>query len=119
MGAILVNKIKLYAFHGCLEEEAKIGGEYIVDIKIETDFTRAEIDDELNHTVDYCEVYNIVKFEMAIRSKLIEHVARRIADQVFIISDKIEEVEVKVTKENPPVNGNVGSVSAIVTRKSL
>ena len=113
MGTINVNCIKLYAFHGCLEEEAIIGGNYIVDVKIETDFSVAEKTDELSKTVDYVEVFRIVKEQMAIRSKLIEHVAGRIADALTKQIPAIEKSEVTVTKINPPLNGDVSSVSVI------
>ena len=114
-----MNNIRLYAFHGCLEEEALIGGNYIVDIKIYTDYSKAAKNDELSSTVDYCDVYDIVKAEMKIRSKLIEHVAKRIADSVKreinkkSKMDRIERIKVRLTKIAPPVNGDLGSVSVI------
>ena len=40
MGIIRVNNIKLYAFHGCLDEEAKIGSEYLVDVMVEADLAK-------------------------------------------------------------------------------
>ena len=72
---INIEGILLYGFHGCLDEESKIGQEYRIDIFIETDFTAAAEQDNLALTIDYCAVYDIVKAEMAIRSKLIEQVA--------------------------------------------
>ena len=75
---IEINGIKLYAFHGCLPEEEKIGGNYVVDVMLNTDFSSAAISDNLNETVDYVDVNRIVGEEMAIRSKLIEHVGQRI-----------------------------------------
>jgi 7,8-dihydroneopterin aldolase/epimerase/oxygenase len=115
MGIIKVSGIKLYAYHGCLEEEAKIGCNYIVDVAIETDLTEAASKDDLSKTVDYVRVYQIVKSEMAIRSKLIEHVAKRIADKLKKNISQINAVEVKVTKLNPPVNGEIESASVIFT----
>jgi dihydroneopterin aldolase len=112
-GIISVNDIHLYAFHGCLPEEAAIGGNYTIDLKIFTDYTKASLNDDLSFTVDYCIVYEIVKREMAIRSKLIEHVARRIAEALKKEILRIEKVEVVLTKIAPPLNGSVGSVSVI------
>lgn len=114
MGIINVTGIKLYAYHGCLEEEAIIGGNYIVDVKIETDFLRAQVEDDLSQTVDYVTVYNIVKRQMAIRSKLIEHAAALIAGGLIKQIPAIQHVEVKVTKINPPMNGDVKEVSVTV-----
>ncbi len=114
MGIINVTGIKLYAYHGCLEEEAIIGGQYVVDVKIETDFLRAQVEDDLTQTVDYVTVYNIVKTQMAIRSKLIEHAASLIAGGLIKQIPAIQHVEVKVTKINPPMNGDVKEVSVTV-----
>ena len=77
-----INGIKLYAFHGCLPEEEKIGGHYRVDVYLETDFSEAASNDDLSKTVDYVVVNKIVQEEMAIRSKLIEHVGQRIYVQI-------------------------------------
>ncbi len=114
MGIINVNGIKLYAYHGCLEEESIIGGNYIVDVKIETDFSEAEKTDKLSQTVDYVIVYRIVKDQMAIRSKLIEHVAGRIADELIKQIPEIGRTEVTIAKINPPMNGDVEKVSVTV-----
>jgi len=118
MGIINVTGIKLYAYHGCLKEETVIGANYIVDVCIETDLNVAQRTDDLSKTVDYVVVYNIVKTEMAIRSKLIEHVAGRIADALIRMIPEIEKADVTVTKLNPPMNGDVDSVSVTVSAKS-
>ena len=114
MGIILVEGIKIYAYHGCMEEEAVIGGNYIVDVTIETDFEKAAATDNLSETVDYAVVSDIVKKEMAVRSKLIEHVAKRIFDTLLKQLPRIKKAQVKVTKLNPPVKGGVDRVSVIV-----
>src|ERR1017187_10896357 len=75
---IIVEGISIYSYHGCLEEEAKIGGNYIVDVIMETDFIEATKTDDLSKTIDYVIVFNIVKAQMAIHSKLIESVGQRI-----------------------------------------
>ena len=115
MGIINVTGIKLYAYHGCLEEEAVIGANYVVDVRIETDFNDAQRSDDLSKTVDYVVVFNIVKSEMAIRSKLIEHVAGRIAHKLIRQLPEIEKADVSVTKLNPPMNGDVREVSVVVS----
>ena len=115
MHKILVEGIKIYAYHGCLVEEGKIGTNYIVDVTMETDFTAAAKTDDLSKTIDYVAVYDTVKAQMAIRSKLIEQVGQRIVDELkkqFVI---LKKVEVKVTKLNPPMNGNVERVSIIIS----
>ena len=117
MGIINVNGINCYAYHGCMEEERIIGGNYTVDVKIETDFREASQTDDLFQTVDYCDVYEIVKAQMAIPSHLIEHVAKRITDALMKKISRIENVEVKVTKHHPPIKGDVKSVSVEIKAK--
>lgn len=115
MNKILVEGIKIYAYHGCLAEEGKIGTNYIVDVTLETDFSEAAKKDDLTKTIDYVVVYDIVKSQMAIRSKLIEQVGQRIVDELKKQFATIKKVEVKVTKLNPPMNGNVERVSIIIS----
>lgn len=115
MHKILVEGIKIYAYHGCLEEEGKIGANYVIDVTMETDFTDAAKTDDLKKTIDYVVVYDIVKAQMAIRSKLIEQVGQRIVDELKKQFATLKKVEIKVTKLNPPMNGNVERVSIIIS----
>jgi len=117
MGVIQVNNIKLYAFHGCLEEEAKIGSDYRVDVAIKADLKKSAKTDELIDTVDYVHLNHIVKEEMAIRSKLLEEVAQRILDRFFKELRMIRRAKISVAKINPPIGGNVQEVLIILTKK--
>jgi dihydroneopterin aldolase len=109
MGTIAIEGIELYAYHGCLEEEAKIGSKYRVDVYVDVDYSEAALSDDLKQTVDYGQVYDIVKKEMSERSKLLEHVARRIADSLAVQIPHQAKYKVLVTKYQPPVNGQVAS----------
>jgi dihydroneopterin aldolase len=111
---IEVNGIQLYAFHGCLEEEGRVGGHYIVDVSLITDFTSAALSDDLTQTVDYVDINRIVSEEMAIRSKLIEHVGQRISRRIYQELKAIEKLKVKITKLCPPINGDVQNVAIII-----
>lgn len=114
MHKIQLDSIQLYAYHGCLPEEALIGSTYNVDVTMETDFTEAALTDDLSKTIDYCSVFNIVKEEMAIRSNLLENVAFRIIKRLKSEIHQLHRVIVTVTKLNPPMNGNVKGVSISV-----
>jgi 7,8-dihydroneopterin aldolase/epimerase/oxygenase len=109
--AINIEGIKLYAYHGCLEEEAKIGGHYIVDVYMTTDFSEAAATDDLEKTIDYCTVYEICKAEMSSRNKLIEPVAQRIFMRIKKEFPTLKTLHVKLTKLTPPMNGDVDKVS--------
>lgn len=107
MGVIDVNGIRVFAYHGCLEEEARIGGQYRVDVRVEGDFGEAERSDELGVTVDYGRVAAIVRDEMAQRSKLIEHVAARILVTLKAVWPNGYRWQVRVVKQRPPIQGDV------------
>jgi dihydroneopterin aldolase len=117
LGIIQVKNIKLYAFHGCLEEEAKIGSEYRVDVVVKADLKKSVKTDKLADTVDYVHLNHIVKEEMAIRSNLLEEVAQRILNRFFKELRKIKSAKISVSKINPPIGGNVAEVVIILTKK--
>jgi dihydroneopterin aldolase len=117
MGKIQVKNIKLYAFHGCLNEEAKIGSDYRIDLEVKTNLQSSSESDELIDTVDYVHLNFIVKEEMAIRSKLLEHVAKRILDRVLIELITVKKATISVAKINPPIGGNVEEVAVILSKK--
>ena len=110
MGVNTVSGIKQYAYHGCMKEEAKIGSDYEVDVVLESDLSKAAMTDDLTQTIDYVAVNKIVAEEMAIRSKLLEYVAKRIIDKLVDNHPEIVSVEVSVAKLNPPIDGNVDRV---------
>lgn len=111
MSKISVNNIKVYAYHGCWEEEAIIGGDYIVDVEMDVDFTKSAIDDDLSKTADYVVVKEVVYREMAIRAKLIENVAYRIYHALKNALPVCDSITVRVTKLNAPMGGQVESVA--------
>tara|TARA_B100000941_G_scaffold189236_1_gene136310 strand:+ start:201 stop:557 length:357 start_codon:yes stop_codon:yes gene_type:complete len=110
---IVLEDIKVYAFHGCMKEETKIGSDYIINLNIKADLQDAAISDQLMDTVDYVELLKIVNEEMAINSRLLEHVAERIVSRVLRTMKMVNNVQVKVSKQNPPINGNISAVTVI------
>ncbi|MFM6945664.1 MAG: dihydroneopterin aldolase [Flavobacteriales bacterium] len=111
---IEVNGIQLYAYHGCLEEEGRVGGHYVVDVSMTTNFLAAATHDELSQTIDYVDVNRIVAQEMAIRSKLIEHVGHRISRRIHNELKGVEKLKVKIIKKCPPINGDVQNVAIVI-----
>tara|TARA_R110002072_G_scaffold235697_3_gene393358 strand:- start:23343 stop:23741 length:399 start_codon:yes stop_codon:yes gene_type:complete len=116
LGSIRLKQIKVYAYHGCLVEEEKIGSDYLVDLKVKASLAEASNTDSLKDTVDYVHLNRIVKEEMAKRSKLLEHVGKRIIDRIFKELLLVNEIKVQVSKVNPPIGGNVAEV--IVSMKA-
>ena len=116
MAQLVLENMEFYAYHGHFEEENKIGGRYRVDVLIETDVTRAAASDELTDALDYGLVYELVKKEMDQISKLVEHVAGRIADSIRREFRQAEKVTVTVSKLNPPVGGSMGRFGITITK---
>ena len=111
MGTIRLQNIRTFSFHGCLLEESKIGSDYSIDLEVKTDMRKSAISDNLHDTVDYVLLNRIVVEEMAIRSKLLEHVAHRIISRIFKKIPSIARVMIEVSKLNPPIGGDVEAVT--------
>lgn len=115
MSSIHLKDIRVYANHGCLTEEEKIGSDYLVNLSVDCDLLRAAKTDMLVDTVDYVHLNSIVKEEMAIRAKLLENVGQRIINRVLKQFSEITFVCVTVSKLNPPIGGDVEAVSVTMT----
>lgn len=103
--------MEFYAYHGCFEEEQIIGTWFVVDLFLDTDTSRAEQTDDLQHTINYLEVYQLVKKEMETPSNLLEHVGRRILNAVKDGYPSVNHARIKVRKMNPPLGGKMDFVS--------
>ena len=107
---IRLKGLKIYAYHGVLPQENLVGSYYYIDLKLKTDFTHAAETDELEGTVSYADIFAVVKEEMAITSKLLEHVCQRIASRIFKDFPTIEAIDIRLSKENPPMGACAKSV---------
>ena len=111
MGTIRLQNIRTFSFHGCLNEEASIGSDYRIDLEVKCNLKKSSQSDELKDTVDYVHLNKIVVEEMAIRSKLLEHVAHRIITRIFSEIPSISRILLAVSKLNPPIGGDVEAVT--------
>ncbi len=107
---IFLKGLEFYAFHGVSLQEREVGNTFLVDITITCDLLKASISDDLNDTIDYGKVFEIVKQEMEIPSLLIEHVGGRILRAILEQFKQAARVEVVVSKVNPPLGGQVERV---------
>ena len=105
-GKISLDDMRFYAYHGVMEQERRVGSEYSVSLIVEADLTDAARTDDVADTINYAELYELVKREMAMPSKLLEHVAARIGQRAIEAYERITAVTVKVTKLNPPMGGD-------------
>lgn len=107
--------MRFYAHHGCFEQEQVIGTHFSVDLSFETDTSKAEVSDNIADTVSYLDVYQVVKAEMMKPSHLLEHVARRVGEGVLTHFPTVDSITVKISKLNPPLGGQMESVSVELT----
>jgi dihydroneopterin aldolase len=114
---VKVENLKIYAFHGCMEEEKVIGSDYIVNLCAVCSVGKKAFGDEIKGTVDYVDLARIAKREMSIRSKLLEAVVNRIISSCFNEISVLEQISVTVSKINPPINADVASVSVSMEKK--
>jgi|TARA_B110000967_G_scaffold173203_1_gene184674 dihydroneopterin aldolase len=110
MGLITLEGIRVFAYHGHLPEEAILGGHFIVNVWVEVDTVEVEKTDDLKHTVDYVKIIAIVEEQMAIRSNMIEHPAKRIIDAILSLN-KVKKVTVEVEKVLPPIDATFDKIS--------
>lgn len=99
---IFLKNLRFHAYHGVLKQERIVGNDYLVNLEVDYDFTSAMQTDDLDGTINYAELYEVVKEEMAVTSNLLEHVAGRIGKRVFSEFPSVKEVRLAITKLNPP-----------------
>ena len=110
MDKIYLKNIKIYAYHGCMEEEKKIGSDYLVNLIVHADLSLSCDSDELKDTVDYVALLDIVKSQMKMRANLLENVADRVVNKIISKFPSVRKAVVKISKLNPPINGNIDEV---------
>lgn len=91
--------------------ENLVGNEYIIALRLKVDIGRAAETDEVADTVSYADVYEAVKEEMSIPSKLLEHVCGRIVGRLFADFPSVEEIEIKLSKRNPPMGADIDTAA--------
>ena len=103
---IELENIHLYAFHGALPQENKVGGWYTLNLRAKIEDHESIASDNLEATVNYADIYEVVRSEMQIPSKLLEHVCGRILERLFEKFTIIAEIEISLTKDTPPMGGD-------------
>ena len=117
MGIVKVENIRVFAYHGCLKEERKIGSDYRVDLEVKANLQPSAVTDKLSDTVDYVLLNKIVKEEMEKPSHLLETAAKRILNRIFKEEKLVDKATVWVSKLNPPIGGDVQKVTRKVSQK--
>ncbi len=115
---ISLNDVRLYAFHGVLPQERKTGAWYRVTLEVDYPFSPAMASDDIADTASYAGMLDIIKREMAVPSRLLEHVAGRILSALFETFPLSAGAEIKIVKENPPVGCDTGGACVLLRAKN-
>ncbi|WP_455587669.1 dihydroneopterin aldolase [Bacteroides sp.] len=106
---IHLENVLFFARHGVATQETAVGNEFYINLRLKVDFIHAATTDELEDTISYADVYAVLKEEMEIPSKLLEHVCGRIITRLFQEFPTVEEIEIKLSKRNPPMGADIHS----------
>ena len=105
IGIMELEGMEFHAYHGCFEKERADGNLFVVDFKAEYRLKDAAKSDRLDDTVDYADVYKIVREEMDKPSNLLENVAWRIVKGISTRYPEFIRFKVRISKSTPPVGG--------------
>ncbi len=105
-GYVFLNNVRFHAHHGVLAQEQVTGGDFLVSLRLKYPFDKALDSDNVDDTLNYATVYEVVKQEMAIPSALLEHVAGRIVKTIKRMFPLVEDIHLTVTKCNPPMGAD-------------
>jgi len=103
---IFIRDLRLYAYHGVMAQERRVGGWYTLSLRVHYNIICAMESDEVSDTVNYAELFEMVKAEMSIPSNLLEHVAGRIAKAVFNAYPDVTAIDLTIVKDNPPMGAH-------------
>jgi len=103
---IFIREARFYAFHGVMPQETQVGGEFLVSLRVGYPFQAAMESDDVADTLNYAELFQLVKQQMDIPSKLLEHVAGRIVETIQSQYPKVTSIHLKITKKNPPMGAD-------------
>lgn len=100
---VCLRDLRFHACHGVSPQETVVGADFIVDLRLGYDIARAMVTDDVRDTLSYADAYEVVKREMSVPSRLLEHVAGRIAEALVAAFPAITSVDLSLTKVNPPM----------------
>ena len=114
MAIINLENMEFYAYHGCFQEERVVGTKYVISVSLAVDMQQAMASDNLHDTINYQEVYSIIKEEMDKPSNLIEHVAGRIQHRLKERFPQSTQQTISLSKFNPPLGGQIEKVTIVL-----
>ena len=103
---IYLRNLRFHALHGVLPQERVAGNDYELTLRIGYPMEGAMLSDAVAETLNYAEVYQLVKEEMRLPCNLMERVARRISDRLLRQFPEIRSIDLWLTKKNPPMGAD-------------
>ena len=104
--SVFIDEVRFHAFHGVMPQERAVGADFTVSLRVEYDFSRAVETDDLADTISYADLYDLLKSEMAVPSRLLEHVAGRIVRSITDRYPQVSAISVRLSKDNPPMGAD-------------
>ncbi|KQO53732.1 MULTISPECIES: dihydroneopterin aldolase [unclassified Methylobacterium] len=114
---ILVERIAVFAYHGLLEEEARIGQRFYISLDCRIDLRPAGLSDDVAKTVSYADLTEIVvRIATTRRFALIEALAEAIAAEILERFEGVDSIVVRVDKPSAPVPAVIDGVAISILR---
>lgn len=110
-GYIHLRQIRFHAFHGVMPQERQVGSNFLLDLKVGYPLQRAMQSDEVADTLNYAALYELMAREMQQPSKLLEHVAGRMAEAIARAFPQVSSIDLELTKLNPPMGADCKGAS--------
>ena len=111
---IHLRQVRFHAFHGVLSQERQGGADFVVDLKVGYPLGQAMQSDEVTDTLNYAALYDLVAHEMQQPSKLLEHVAGRMAEAIGKTFPQVTSIDLELIKLNPPMGADCEGASVEV-----
>ena len=117
MDKICIDELKIFAYHGVFEHENIKGQNFYVNAVLYVDTEKAGRTDDLDVSVDYGSVCQLIKKVMTENTyKLIETAAQSIAEAILLKYGLVKSVDIEVRKPEAPIDMEFGSVSVKINR---
>ena len=105
-GYVFLRRVRFHAFHGVMAQERQVGGDFLMDLRVGYPLEKAMESDEVGDTLNYATLYDLVRNEMQVPSKLLEHVAGRIVKVIEENFPQVSSIDLTLTKQNPPMGAD-------------
>jgi dihydroneopterin aldolase len=105
-GYVSLRQVRFRAFHGVLPQERQVGADFLLDLKVGYPLAKAMLSDSVDDTLNYATLYDLMAREMRQPSKLLEHVAGRMAEAISQAFPQVTSIDLELTKLNPPLGAD-------------